>query len=244
MKIAIITAVHQRLLITELFYQRLFKTINSGIPFDFEVFVAGDDLSHKALCNEFEYNWVDIDNTYLGLKFNKALEAARTCNPDYVMTLGSDDLILPELFTYYEEYMNKSTEFFGIDTMHFYNGSTNEMKLFIKEYESPLTLGAGRMYSKDLLDKFNWYIWPYKVNRGLDRQASWRIRSSWIKETVVDIPQPFICDVKTDVNINKFKNIPGTLIDPSAIEKYLEDLYLDKNYFEILSPIIMTEYEI
>lgn len=233
MKIAIITAVHQRLLITELFYQRLFKTINSGgIPFEFEVFVAGDDPSHKALCNEFEYNWVDVDNRYLGLKFNKAMEAARTCNPDYVMTLGSDDLILPQLFTYYEEYMDQSTEFFGINTMHFYNAGTNEMKLFNKNYKSPQTLGVGRMYSKELLNRFNWYIWPYKVNRGLDNQASRRIRSTWVMETVVDIPQPFICDVKTEDNINKFKDIPGVLIDPSAIELYLEDLYLDKNYFK------------
>lgn len=226
MKLAIITAVHGRVELTRIVYERLRRTIEV-LPFDVVVCVAGDERKHLELAGEYEWDWITTPNHWVSKKFTNALWMAKQHAPDYVMTIGSDDLIHPQLFEYYSEWLDMDC--IGVNQMHFYEAATHRMKLFTG-YETPQTMGAGRMYSSTLLDDLDWDLWRIPANHGLDTQASRLIDLIGVEETLIDAPA-LICDVKTDTNINTYASIPGIEIDPEVIHTYLDGLYFDADYF-------------
>lgn len=140
-------------------------------------------------------------NKYLGEKKNAGLEFALDFEFDYLMELGSDNLVNPAIFRLYEPYMKKRVPFFGLNNLYVLEWATKKC-LYIEKYNSQHTYGAGRMLLNSAITV---HPWPDKAQEGLDTLAMKKLKEMGISETVVDVGEtPYILDIKTDTNINDF----------------------------------------
>jgi hypothetical protein len=232
MKIAIITAVHGRHDVTRLCFERLYRVIQS-CPYDVRVYVSGNDYKHRVLAVDLGFQWVDTSNHWVSKKFNNALLHAKLWQPDYVMTLGSDDLLHPDLFLYCSDSLRNGVEIFGFNRMIVWEPLTGRKKLF-NGYDNPKTLGACRFYSAEVCGHFDWELWPWHKNHGLDTAASKLCNIAGFTETLIDAP-PLFVDIKTGESLNKFDTIPGEPTE-ADLSVYIGGLQIPKNWVNLNEP--------
>lgn len=144
MKILLLIAVWQRLDITELVYKHLKKVL----PDNVDVLIVGSEPDHKKLATKYKFQYCEYENK-LGAKLNYALSVALKSEWDYLMQIGSDDIIHPDLFQEYKKYYGLPV--FGIDKCYMHEHATGETKLF--SYNREAILGAGRMISRHAIEQ-------------------------------------------------------------------------------------------
>jgi glycosyltransferase involved in cell wall biosynthesis len=148
-------------------------------------------------------------NLLLGAKLNTGIQYAFELNFDYVMNMGSDDLLHPALIDLYMPYIEEEVPFFGVNKLYFYN--TEGETIFFDYYNRPHIVGAGRMIHKSVLKRvFDAYqcLYDPDVCKAMDGHSSVKITSLGYEVTILDPGQfPFIVDIKTDTNINSFDKI-------------------------------------
>ena len=229
-KILIYLAVWRRPKITELCFAGIERLRRS---FNIEALAVISEESMIPLCEKYGVMWVMHSNDWLGKKKNYGLQKAKEIDFDYLMEIGSDDLVLNELIEdYIENYVGKY-DFFGVsdclwvDTLF---GSARRI-------QSTATYGAGRMISRKALEEVGWKMWTDCINRGMDNNSIFNFQRKKIKyQRVNPIGFPCVIDVKSDENIWKFDYFRGVEYDISNIldklsdkeRKILEECY-DKN---------------
>jgi hypothetical protein len=143
-------------------------------------------------------------NDPLGLKMNEGLKQVEKIDFDYLMNLGSDDLLNPLIFSIYEPYFAKKTLYFGVNHaffIDFYTKKTVKMRL----NDSFVVFGAGRMIHKSILEQMNFKIYDSECVQGLDTNSSYLIRiCTSVTPATVKTAIPMILDIKTNTNINHF----------------------------------------
>lgn len=127
---------------------------------------------------------------------------------DYIMNMGSDDLIHPKIFELYEKPISLKKNFFGINNLYFYNSKTEEA-IHYHTYNNLRAIGAGRMISRHVIKQFLFKhksIYESGVNRGLDGNSAYRIIGLLhIRDLVIDSDRfPYVVDIKSKENINHF----------------------------------------
>ncbi len=154
MKVALVTCSYKRYELTKIVLKYYTKTF--------------PDIILTVVTEEYP-------NFPLAQKFNHAFEFAKDSNPDAVILIGSDDLLSPELISYYQTHYNARADYvLGLKDLFFYEIAPRKQYYFsgLKgKYVFPI--GAGRIFSKKILDKLNWR--PYGdmiINRGLDTNSS------------------------------------------------------------------------
>lgn len=214
----------------------------------------------KKLCNKYDIKWIYADNEPLGAKMNKGLEYCMGLDFDYLMTLGSDDLIADKLLDIYEPYLEQGIELFGTDKVCFTQKGEAKMVDF------RLTIiGAGRFIKREILEKVcmnnvkveylcsiagslgafstgdQEYIKkhkafrlerkgivrvmsPAKVNlwqderqNALDHNSNMKLITAGASNKCIDISEPLIVDIKSNVNIWNYDYLPGDEIDINTI---------------------------
>lgn len=151
MKLLILIAVHGRHHITELCYRGLNHLIENAPQFDIRVLIVGDCQQHKAMALQNKYHWYEHKNLPLGQKLNAALSHAMQWDWEYMMQLGSDDIMLPELLAAYEPYFNSVVPVFGVNNIFFIEHSTQRIQFF--RYDNPsIIIGAGRCISRQAIE--------------------------------------------------------------------------------------------
>ena len=180
------------------------------------VFVFSDkdpylwELQNITLHTSFLSRLVWEDNCMLGKKMNKGIKMAMNLKPDYVMNLGSDDLIHPDLIDLYMPYINARTMVFGLNRLYFHNLKDGKTVHF-SYYNNPHVVGAGRMIHVDALMMVMLEyggLYRNKINRCLDANSGERLRECGYKEIAVDPGDfPMVVDLKSDININVFSKI-------------------------------------
>ena len=148
MKIVFYTAVWGRPKVTELCYIGLTRLI-SHIPYECEVVVVGSEATSEIVANEYGFDYVHAANEPLGAKWNAGLKHVMTKDFDYMIQLGSDDLIANELFDLYKPLFGVN-DFFGLSNLVFLDPLNKKAKSFIYEVE---VMGAARCFSKSMLSK-------------------------------------------------------------------------------------------
>ena len=140
-----------------------------------------------------------VENSPFGRKKNAGAEAARTLEWDYLMELNSDSIVNPKLFNLYEEYIEKQTPFFGLNNLFVIEYKTRK-SYYIKNYNSGMTYGAGRMVHRTA---FRGKIWTDELMEGMDTNMMTRLKKMGVTETVVDSGTiPMIVDLKTDTTLS------------------------------------------
>ena len=134
----------------------------------------------------------------LGKKKNAGLIAAQQIDFDYLMEIGSDDLVTNELLNQYLDYCGKY-DFFGISDAAYIESETGYCRRLTTNNS---TYGAGRMISRKVLEAMNWKLWDDKLNRGLDNNSVRAIQSKGFEYVKVQpMEKPGIIDVKSNENI-------------------------------------------
>ena len=178
-----------------------------------------------------DVNFLDQRNIYhsqkpnnpVGLKFSRGLKDALVLDWDYIMILGSDDVISPELFAYYLPEIEKETPYFGTDAICIVDYSTQRAKNFtIPPNSIAGVCGPGRMVSRDIVNHFDGYLWS-GGDKGLDMLSNTKITSyAPLKALHLQSEDvPLMWDIKSPVNIWAYDKI----VTPWCVEtSYNEQL--------------------
>lgn len=113
--------------------------------FDMDV-IAMYSGEFEALCRKHDVLGVKYQNLPLSDKWNAGIRHALTLKWDYLMTLGSDNLLANELLRLYEW----QDEAFGITEIGGLDVRTGEKRIFRNGY----VIGAGRCIRRDVVERF------------------------------------------------------------------------------------------
>ena len=143
-----------------------------------------------------------IQNSPFGRKKNEGAELAAVLEWDYLMELNSDSIVNPAIFELYKPYMDKRTEFFGLNNLFAVDYATKR-SIFCRNYNTDMTFGSGRMLHRSAL---HLPLWTNELESGMDTNMMSRLKKHGVKETVVDCGEtPMIVDLKTNTTLSHFK---------------------------------------
>jgi hypothetical protein len=201
--------------ITELCFLGI-KRLQTHPDFSIQALAVISESEMIPLCEKYNIAWTMYKNEPLGEKKNTGLQKAKEFEFDYLMEIGSDDLIVNELLDDYKKYIGK--DFFGISDVAYINSETGECRRFI----SKSTYGAGRMISRKALEKANWVLWTDKLNRGLDNNSVFALqRKGFDYYRVSPMEFPGVIDVKSNENLWKFNYFLGVEYDINNVLKMI-----------------------
>lgn len=212
-KILIYLAVWKRPHITELCFVGI-QRLKAHPDFEIDALAVISEGSMIPLCEKYGIKWVMTENEPLGRKKNFGLSACRAYHFDYLLEIGSDDLILNELLDSYKPYIGK-WEIFGINDAAYIDSKTGLCRR-LTSFNS--TYGAGRMVSRETLEKVNFQLWNPTAQRGLDNNSLFALNRVGIKyHKVPPMEFPGVIDVKSETNIWGFNYFLGSEYDKGEI---------------------------
>lgn len=188
------------------------KSFAKSVTWDFEaVFVLSPDdpdfKTNQKMVKKYGYKAVYFPNLPVANKMNAGIFwAVKNLKFDYLMNLGSDDLVHLEIETLYRPYFEKNHRFFGINSLYFYELKTQKT-MFFHTYNTNGSIGAGRMIHYSILKSFYDQAYPiYEpgVNAGLDGSSAMSIKRVMNEiDVIIDSGTfPYVVDIKTNTNIN------------------------------------------
>jgi hypothetical protein len=192
MRLALIIAIYKRHDLEKLVIERF---IEQSKKFGFDVVIAGSEGEiSKSLANGCHY--IEVENFPVS---NKHQEMINYCKGKYdgVMLFGSDNMVSDEYFELIKSNID-SEKVVGLQDLYFYSTKTKEL-LYWKGYADLTTsAGAGRYFSKSVLDKLDWKLWSLKRNRGLDSDCNKNLMKKGIEQLVFTMEESkvFLVDVK------------------------------------------------
>jgi hypothetical protein len=114
-----------------------------------------------------ERNWP------LGRKWQVGVNHARTLNADPMIITGSDDILGID-FVKNACALSWRFDFIGLHDW----GVLHENYLYSIGYNAKMPLGAGRVYSKKVLDAMDWAVFNTRINRHLDDLGYQNVKKS------------------------------------------------------------------
>ena len=185
----------------------------------------------------YGYDVVSAPNEPLGLKQNKLIKyIVQNKDFDYMMHLGSDDIINPNILSLYLPYMSRGVDFFGIGDVYFWKYGSDKMQL-LENYNDKHAIGGARMISRRLLDQCG-DIYPDHVCCGMDNHSREVIKQkSGVDDVLIKAGDPMLVDIKTNTNINPLQMFPDSMRNRF---KEIEADHVLKHFKKTINPDIMT----
>jgi hypothetical protein len=207
-RVRIVTALWGRLELARWCMTRWIKWADRA-GWDVEIFAAVSEAEAVDLCDELGVHHVWASNSPLGLKWNEAVRIAmeHAGDFDYLMNMGSDDILAPHLPDAYAPYIEAGTLMFGVPDMYAWDAKAGR-GLYFAGYQPPYTpiaIGAGRMIHRAAVRRV-WqhtgFLYQWDLTRGLDTASRNLLFHFGIAETILP-PQRAVLDIKTQAgNIN------------------------------------------
>lgn len=202
-------------------YQKGYQRLKSYWPefFEFDQLAVVSNQADAVLCDELGIPYCTAPNKPLGQKHNMGLKHALTMEWDYIMQMGSDDIMHPELLHYYAGWMGIK-DHFGVDRIYFTN-LKRAMECRLTPGGVNSLIGAGRMISRKAIMKVQ-ELWPNDINRSLDFFSQKRLVKRGYPAFVVRLDDTYLVDVKSQVNIWKYEDLERACkkIELREIEKF------------------------
>jgi len=197
-KIAVIVPFFQRHDVTTLCFERLAR---QQIAFGLTVYTAGSEgEKSKSLAESFGFNYVEVENLPVSNKNNVLLQSTRSGNFDGVIIVGSDDFLSDSIFEFYSTIDCEKVAMYGFNNLHFYDTKHQIVSSDGKYKDGIITIGAGRLFTKALLEEMDYYLWRGSISRGLDTLCSNSIPKG--SEVFLNYDGHLILDVKHEINIS------------------------------------------
>ena len=190
------------------------------------LFILSDDDPHY---DELEFIIRDYDsyiyhNTYLGRKKNAGLRHALRFEWDYLMELGSDDIVTDKLWDYYVQPFDEGWALFGINSLHIYNLLDHKAGFIsdyaVDAYDKPMPIGAGRCIRRDVVEA-SIPLWKDTWNCSMDGCSYHKIQRIGYTGDVIDVSEDFcLLDIKTNTSISHWlhmKEYVDRYLDPDVV---------------------------
>jgi hypothetical protein len=203
-KLLIFLAVWKRPEITEICFMGVDRLRKSGL-FPIEAFAVISEALMVPLCRKYEIDFCLHENLPLGKKKNFGLQQAMKKDFDYMIEIGSDDLLKTELLEAYAPYFGHK-HLIGLNSFYFLNAEDGACR----RYSNPSLYGMGRAVSRYALEQTG-ELWRDDLNKGLDNYSTAQLIKKGF--TDVRIKEPLAIDIKSDINIWPFNYLNGKQAD-------------------------------
>ncbi len=124
--------------------------------FQCSAFAVISEDSMIPLCKKYGIEYTMYPNEPVGLKKNAGLSEVLKKDFDYLIELGSDDLILNSLLDCYEPAMKRGAEFFGTRDLYLVDATDANCRQI--QFDGEAAQGLGRVLSKRLLMNFKGFV--------------------------------------------------------------------------------------
>lgn len=189
-------------------WQKGIERIKNYWPEAIEIipFCMVSNKADKDMIESFGYQYTYCDNTPLGAKHNAGAMALKDIDFDYILQLGSDDLITNEYLEYALAAMVEGKQLFGVNKLLFCEPKKQSACSFHLTTQSYTLIGAGRFISREAIEKLNYKLWLDGINRGLDMTSQSNLANIGISPEVLEIYKYCVLDVKSDTNIWSYEH--------------------------------------
>jgi hypothetical protein len=192
MKLLFFLAVWKRPEITEICFMGLNRLKKLG-KFPMEFFAVISEESMIPLCEKYGVDWCIHKNHPIGEKKNYGVSQSLKKEWDYMIEIGSDDLLKNEFLDVY----SWDAPVLGLNDVILINtvtGACKKLSSKISRY------GIGRAISRVAIEKCG-NIWHESLSRGLDNSSCARLAVNGFGEKRISCPEPVAIGLKSDVNI-------------------------------------------
>jgi hypothetical protein len=199
MQLGIITANFGRVPILEIFAEGITRLRNDtglSIP---TVCVGSEDGAET--CKSHSIDHIIFPNSPLTAKFNRACLELKD-KVDYVMVLGSDNLLSTKAFKAILCECEKGIDLIGLSEVYFYCMDDIHTGKLI-HFKHTTVLGVGRTVSARVLDNLSWQPWVIARDRAIDVIMLDAVRPYVQSRSLLD--GEFVVDLKTSQNINNVR---------------------------------------
>lgn len=192
MKIVALTAFHQRPEISRIFWQNC-----KDIGLDVVAIVS--DEQNKQMAKENALAVFEYKNNPLGEKLQRGVEYVRdNVDFDYLLFLGSDDLISHNLLDIYKKYIEKY-KYVGVQDYLDMDFRTKKFRYFqgYTNWRRGESLGAGRLISKEYLELIDYKCFPMDRHKGMDGVMTNNLASNGIFNKLIKKGnKPYLIGIK------------------------------------------------
>lgn len=167
------------------------------------VIAAGSEgKSSRKLAEKYGAHYIEVPNTPLTQKNNALLKEVQRLNWDGCVLLGSDDFLTIEAFEHFNQLGPGIDYVVGFNDIYFYSTRYRKLSLF-QAGKHGYGFGAGRYFSRKVLEKCNYTLWHGDVLKGLDANHTATLIEKGIKIRNINMSDIdcFLCDVKHEENI-------------------------------------------
>jgi len=190
-------------------------TINYNRPRILDLWLASIDRLRKAVgwfpavvvservdadaCADHGVHHIYQENEPVSFKWNTGVQWLMEQGVDYVMIVGSDDIVSNDLMRNIQEAATQGYDVIGVDKLCFYGNIRGRSGLLIPLQQHRM-LGVCKTISRSVLEPINGVICPTGRNYGMDALVTKTI-APYVRSTrIVD---GLVVDVKSRRNINK-----------------------------------------
>jgi hypothetical protein len=216
---AIVSAVWKRPEIFELFAKGIHHLVkNTSV--EIEVIIAGSEGEQsKRMVEKHGFIYVEMPNEPLASKVNQPVLIANQLKADYVLCLGSDDIVTPELMGVYESYMRKGIDYIAVTDFYFYDTTTKRAAYWggYRDARKGHTCGAGRLISKRLMDAWGWKPWEIQHSKVLDNSMQIKLKNTPHTSAIFSLKEKgvYALDIKSGTNMTPFQLWDNTCYIPT-----------------------------
>jgi len=165
--------------------------------YGFQIIIAGSEGdSSKALAEGCHY--LEVPNKPVSNKHLKLSEKAKELDVDGVVLMGSDDIVNDEYWDFIYSLSADEESLIGLKDFYFYDVESKELAYWGGYRNGKQTAGAGRFFSRKVLEQVDWKLWRRGLNKGLDSSTNKILKAKEIgeKSYTMDETNAFLVDVK------------------------------------------------
>lgn len=176
-------------------------------------FMVSESWAAEMLLKQ-KFDFIYVQNDPLGNKKNEGIRyALDNFNFDYILEIGSDDLIADEWLEIAAEHLENKVPQLHLSNVYFIDIRTAETAY----WQTEKVLGAGRFISRKSIETVvnRAELWEPTGRRGMDTYSWRQLQRFGIGNMIIDTNDRCLTlDIKSDININQmaaFSPSPRTL---------------------------------
>lgn len=191
----------------------------------------------KNLIEDNNFTYVYYENSPLSNKWNRGIQELKNFDFEYAVILGSDDIVNDNfIYNMYNEIKQNKYEMGGALDLYFYD-IDNSKSLYFPGYDKinhncryGETIGAGRFYSKKIIEYLDYNLWDDNLECSLDYNVLKRLNNNFKIYSRKLYNNEYIIDIKNKkIQINKFNEfIPYCIKSEDLGDIIGIDYYLKK----------------
>lgn len=165
----------------------------------YKIVLIGDGEQERQIAIDNNCDFIDHSNVPLSFKWQAGVDCARMFKPDAILILGSDNWISDNWISEGLKHIN-DYDVIGKNEIYFINiaGKMHGFKWsgYLSEDRRNEPIGAGRIISKNILNKISWQLWDRGINRLLDKTSFKKLKEAGARVKLMEDKNIFVMDIK------------------------------------------------